>query len=203
MSRAPAALAGALVALAAACTTTRWTSAPSGEAIHGHGFSVRMPADWSVLSHPDAALASRDGPVLQQVTAGCLPVPPELSDALPPALASSERRAATQAAAVLALLREGQAWATVPSLALVAAGAGPATLDGRAAVQVEAADAEEDPTRAPMRARVVAARVDERLCFVGLAAARRLYFDDALPAWEAVRSSFRIGAAPVAGQDPR
>lgn len=196
MSRAPVALAGAFLALATGCSTTRWTSAPSGEAIDGRGFTVRMPAGWGALSHPDAALASRDGPVLQQITAGCLPVPPEISDALPPGLASGEQPAATQAAAVLVLLQARQAWAEVPVLALVATGAGPASLDGRPAVAVEARDAEDDPTRAPMRARILAARVDGRLCFVGLAAARRLYFEEALPAWEGVLASFRIGAAP-------
>ncbi len=196
MSRAPVALAGAFLALAAGCSTTRWASAPPGEAVAGRGFTVRMPADWSVLSHPDAALASRDGPVLQQITAGCLPVPPELSDALPPGLASGEQRAATQAAAVLVLLQGRQAWAEVPDLTLVATGAGPASLDGRAAVAVEANEAEDDPARAPMRARILAARVDGRLCFVGLAAARRLYFDAALPAWEGVLASFRIGTPP-------
>ena len=196
MSRARVAGAAALLALSAGCATPRSTVVAPGETTRGQGFTVRMPAGWAVLSGPETSLASRDGAVLQQGVAGCLPVPPELSGTLPPGLASGEPRAASQAATVLALLREGQAWATVPALALVATGAGPAVLDGRAAVAIEAGEDGEVAARAPVRARIVAARVDERLCFVGLAAARRLYFEEALPAWEGVLSSFRVGASP-------
>jgi hypothetical protein len=198
-----AVIAGTAIVLLVGCSAPRWSSPHRFPVDTGRPFLDVAPAGWGTFWVAEGMVASLHGPPFEQVVAGSISLSAlqlqAIAGAATPELAAVEVRNA---------MAEGGAWWWLPGslpsprnwpsldypFSVTVARAG--SLDGRPGLAFDGLFASTSPVPPwpAYRIRVRAAVVGDRLHFVALGGARRLYFDAAVPVFDEVTARYRVDA---------